>query len=158
VSHEFDNILVPASELISKDLTQSMTQWNLTKAQNYNRKYLSGYKSELYQVGLPRGFNNGKGIMAEFIRSLIHRDIGGDHQIISSVNTRYDGVGFKLMLMPLWISAFLYKRKTFRFIINGQTGQVKGERPYSWIKIISLILLILIIVGGGVIVYDKGVI
>lgn len=159
VNNEFDNVLVPASELISQNLTQSMTQWNLTKAQNYNPKYLSGYKSELYQVGLPRGFKNGKDIMAEFIRGLIHRDIGGDHQRISSVKTRYQRVGFKLMLMPLWISAFLYNRKTFRFIINGQTGQVKGERPYSWIKIVSLILLVLIIVGGGsYIAYDKNII
>jgi DNA-directed RNA polymerase subunit RPC12/RpoP len=142
VSKEFDNVLIPASEHISNKLTESMTKWNLTKSQNYNPRYLSGYKSELYQVGLPRGFKKGKGIMEQMIRRLIRRDIGGDHQIINSVNTQYERVGFKLMLMPLWVSAFLYNKKTFRFIINGQTGQVKGERPYSWVKIVSLILVL----------------
>lgn len=149
VSHEFDNVLVSASEQISKKLSQSMQKWNLQKSQQYNPKYLSGYKSELYQVGLPRGLQKGKQIMLASIRKLVRRDIGGDYQRIHKLDTRYEQVGFKLMLMPLWISAFLYNKKTFQFIINGQTGEVKGERPYSWIKIASLILFIigLIVIG-----------
>ena len=155
VSHEFDNVLVPASEMMAIKLTTSMTKWNLAKAEEYNPKFLSGYRSELYQVGLPRGFQKSKDIMIRTIRRLIRRDIGGDHQRISSVNTRYDRVGFKLMLMPLWVSAFLYNRKTFRFIINGQTGEVKGERPYSWVKIASLVVAILTVIGGFV-AHNKG--
>lgn len=158
VAHEFDNVLVPGSEILSNHLTSSMKNWKLSNAQDYNPKFLSGYKSELYQVGLPRGFQTSKGIMAQHIRRLICRDIGGDHQRISSVNSKYDRVGFKLMLMPLWVSAFLYNRKTFRFIINGQTGEVKGERPYSWVKIVSLIVFILAIVIGGFVAHDKGLI
>jgi len=149
VYHEFDNVLVPASEIMSQKLTSSMKKWNLSKSQKYNPKYLSGYRSELYQVGLPRGYEGAKKIMIGIIRSLIRRDIGGDHQRISSVNTRYDKVGYKLMLMPLWVSAFLYKQKTFRFIINGQTGEVKGERPYSWIKITAFVLFIVAIIATG---------
>jgi len=147
VSHEFDNVLVPASEIMSKKLTSSMSKWNLSKSQVYNPRYLSGYRSELYQVGLPRGYEHGKSIMQRFIRRLIRRDIGGDHQRIHSVNTQYSRVGYKLMLMPLWASAFLYNKKTYQFIINGQTGEVKGERPYSWIKIVSLIAVIASVIG-----------
>lgn len=155
VSHEFDNVLVTASELVSQNLSQSMTQWNLSKSQEYSPKFLSGYKSELYQVGLPRGLKRGKSIMITAIRRLIRRDIGGDHQRVSSVDTQYSRVGFKLMLMPLWISAFLYNKKTYRFIINGQTGKVKGERPYSWIKIVSFIAAIVSIIYIGILISQK---
>ncbi len=157
VGHEFDNVLVPASEMISNKLTRSMTMWDLSKSKNYNPKYLSGYKSELYQIGLPRSFKSAKDIMVRTIRRLIRRDIGGDHQQISSMNTKYQRVGFKLMLMPLWVSAFLYNKKTYRFIINGQTGQVKGERPYSWVKIASLVFSVILIIAGFV-AYNKGMI
>jgi DNA-directed RNA polymerase subunit RPC12/RpoP len=150
VDYEFDNVLVPASDMLSKHLTSSMKKWNLSKSQVYNPRFLSGYKSELYQVGLPRGFQGGKVIMTNYIRRLIRRDIGGDHQRISSVNSRYERVGFKLLLMPLWVSAFLYNKKTFRFIINGQTGEVKGERPYSWVKITALVVFVLAIIAIGV--------
>ena len=149
VSHEFDNVLVPASELLSQKLTSSMKKWDLAKSQNYSPKYLSGYKSELYQIGLPRAYKYSQDIMTRYIRRLVRRDIGGDHQRISSLSTRYERVGFKLMLMPLWVSAFLYNKKTFQFIINGQTGEVKGERPYSWVKIVSLVLFIAA-VGAGI--------
>ena len=33
-----------------------------------------------------------------------------------------------------------------RFMVNGRTGAVKGERPYSWVKIMLLVLAIL----GGI--------
>jgi len=155
VNQEFDNVLVPASETIPQKLTGSMTQWNLSKSQEYSPKFLSGYKSELYQVGLPRGFKKGKRIMEQIIRTLIRRDIGGDHQRITSVSTRYDRVGFKLMLMPLWISAFVYNKKTYRFIINGQTGEVKGERPYSWIKITLFVLFIVSLIATGYLISQK---
>ena len=157
VTHKFANVLVPASEMMATKLTTSMTRWNLAKAEEYNPKFLSGYKSELYQVGLPRGFRKSKDIMLRTIRRLVRRDIGGDHQRIHNINTQYDTVGFKLMLMPLWVSAFLYNHKTFRFIINGQTGEVKGERPYSWVKIVSLVVFILCIIGG-IIAKNQGLI
>lgn len=155
VSHDFNNVLVPASEMMSQKLTSSMQKWNLSKSQKYDPKFLSGYRSELYQVGLPRGFERGKKIMAQYIRRLIRRDIGGDHQRIHSVSTRYDDVGFKLMLMPLWASAFLYNKKTYQFIINGQTGEVKGERPYSWIKITSFVLSIVTVIGVSYYFFSK---
>ncbi|HRA24683.1 MAG TPA: hypothetical protein PLK52_14030, partial [Usitatibacteraceae bacterium] len=82
------------------------------------------------------------------------RDIGGDQQRIHSVSTRYSGVKFKHVLLPVWISAYRYRDKAYRFLINGQTGEVSGESPKSWWKIAAialgaLILLILVLVSGG---------
>ena len=48
---------------------------------------------------------------------------------------------FKHVLLPLWIAAYRYRDKTYRFIINGRSGRVYGERPYSAIKIIAAVLL-----------------
>jgi DNA-directed RNA polymerase subunit RPC12/RpoP len=157
VSHEFDNVLITGSELLPQNLTSTMKQWRLDYAKVYNPKYLSGFKSELYQVGLPRGLRLAKHEMTAFITRLVRMDIGGDHQRISSQNTQYDRVGFKLMLMPLWVSAFLYNRKTYRFIVNGQTGMVKGDRPYSVIKIVSFIVFIGSLVFGAYMLHQNGV-
>ena len=48
------------------------------------------------------------------------------------------------MLLPVWVSAYRYRDKPFRFIINGQTGEVSGESPKSWWKVAFLTLAILI--------------
>jgi hypothetical protein len=65
-------------------------------------------------------------------------------------------VTFKHALLPVWISAYLYAGKTYRFLVNARTGEVQGERPYSWVKItltvvmaVILALIVLLIASGG---------
>jgi hypothetical protein len=78
-------------------------------------------------------------------RALIRREIGGDSQRIDSMNTRYGSLTFKHVLMPVWISAYRYRDKTYRFLVNGQTGETSGESPLSWIKVTLLVILGLIL-------------
>ena len=51
----------------------------------------------------------------------------------------------------MWISAYRFKERTFQFLVNARTGEVQGERPWSWIKITLLVIFILALIG--VIVY-----
>jgi hypothetical protein len=39
------------------------------------------------------------------------------------------------VLLPVWISAYRFNRKVYRFVVNARTGEVKGERPWSFWKI-----------------------
>ncbi|MCD6395344.1 MAG: hypothetical protein J7M40_17810 [Planctomycetes bacterium] len=61
-------------------------------------------------------------------------------QRIHSVRTQHDNVTFKHILLPIWISTYRYKNTPYRFLINGRTGEVQGERPWSWAKILILVL------------------
>ncbi len=78
--------------------------------------------------------------MDDVIRGDVKRDIGGDRQRVHSVNTRYHEVTFKHILLPVWLAAFRYRGKPYQVLINGQTGEVEGERPYSWLKITLAVL------------------
>ena len=40
--------------------------------------------------------------------------------------------------------------------MNGQTGEVQGERPYSWWKIGFAVVLVVVIVAGAVYLNDPG--
>jgi hypothetical protein len=110
-------------------------------------EYLSGFRTESYQVGLPAGFQQACGIMDEKIRGLVMRDIGGDTQRIHSVRTSHADVTFNHILLPVWISAYRYDRKVYRFLVNARTGEVQGERPWSWVKITLVILAVLGLIG-----------
>ena len=79
------------------------------------------------------------------IRSLIRVNIGGDHQQITSVHTQHVGVTYKHILLPLWLAVYRYQSKTFRILVNARTGEVSGDRPYSWIKITLAVLAGLIV-------------
>jgi hypothetical protein len=90
--------------------------------------------------------------MGREIEQSIRRDIGGDEQRILTTHSKYDQVTFKHVLLPVWISSYRYKNKVFRFLVNGQSGKVKGERPYSIMKILGLILAVAAVVIGIIII------
>ncbi len=150
VARFFDDILVAASKSLPVKYLDALEPWDLNNLLPYDTKYLSGFKSESYQDSLEQGFEIAKKKMESVIKGDIRRDIGGDHQVIDSFNTAYDNITFKHVLLPIWISAYKYKDKVYRFMVNGRTGEVRGERPYSWIKII---LAILAVIGIGVGIY-----
>ena len=93
------------------------------------------------------GFEIAKGITDSKIRRLVRRDIGGDEQRIISLNTKYNDITFKHLLLPVFVSAYKIKDKLFQFLINGRTGEVQGQRPYSWIKIILTTVAVLVVIG-----------
>ena len=149
VYNNFDDILVLASNSLPEKYTNALEPWDMQNLTAYSDKFLSGFRTESYQVDVKTGFEKSKVIMEAGIRTSICRDIGGDHQRISSVNSTYNNITFKHILLPVWLSAYRYKEKVFRFMINGRTGEVQGERPYSTIKIVLAVLGV-IAIGVGI--------
>ncbi|MBN1126193.1 MAG: hypothetical protein JXA82_14400 [Sedimentisphaerales bacterium] len=135
VWHSFDDVLVLASNTLPRHYTEKLEPWDLQNLVPYTDEYLSGFRAESYQIDLAQGFEYGQKIMDVKIRQLVRQDIGGDEQRIHSVRTQHDRITFKHLLLPIWISAYRYKNKVFRFLINGRTGEVQGERPWSFWKI-----------------------
>ncbi len=148
VNNYFDDIMIHASHSLPRKYVNKLEPWDLQNLVPYNSKYLAGFKSETYRVALPEGFSFAKAKMEPVIRNSIYYDIGGDEQRISHLTTYYNNTSFKHILLPVWLSAYKYKNKVYRFLINGRTGNVQGERPWSWVKITLAILLGLAIVGA----------
>ena len=84
-------------------------------------------------------------MMNAVIEQDVRRDIGGDQQRIGRVETDVGALTFKHVLLPVWLAAYRYRGKSFRFVVNGRTGAVEGERPWSSGKIAALIALALIV-------------
>jgi LSD1 subclass zinc finger protein len=149
VGNAFDDVLVLAGRSLPAEIIASLEPWDLKNLVPYSDEYMSGFQAEAYQVDLGTGFEKAKAIMDGAVRRSIERDIGGNHQQISAARSQYDDISFKHILLPMWISAYRYRDKTFRFIVNARTGQVQGERPWSVFKIalatVALLVVLLII-------------
>ena len=143
VQNIFDDILVLAGCSLPAEIIASLEPWDLKNLVTYSDEYLSGFQAEAYQVDLGAGFEQAKALMDGSVRRSIERDIGGNHQQITAARSQYDDITFKHILLPVWISAYRYRDKTFRFIINARTGQVQGERPYSVAKIALSVIAVL---------------
>jgi len=67
------------------------------------------------------------------------------------VNVRISELSSEPMLLPVWIMAYRYRDRVYRFLVNGQTGRATGQAPWSWSKILGAIaigILILLVIFG----------
>lgn len=153
VARFFDDILVLASRSLPKTYTDGLEPWDLSALEPYNPEYLAGFRAEGYQVELTDGFAEARAYMDRMIRRDVKYDIGGDAQRVTSVDTTVSDVTFKHILLPVWLAAYKYRGNTYRFVVNGRTGRVQGERPYSAWKIGFAVLagLVLALIAGFVI-------
>ena len=149
VTRFFDDLLVGASNSLPRQILDRLQPWDLENLVPYNEKFLSDFSSEYYQVDLDEGFDRAKQVMDNVIHQDIACDIGGDQQRIHQVRTHHQNTTYKHCLLPIWSAAFRYKDKSYRFVINGRTGQVQGERPYSVWKIALAIIAGAALIGGS---------
>lgn len=150
VARFFDDVLVLASKSLPKRYTDALQPWDLSALVPYQPQYLAGFRAEGYTVELPDGYEEARAEMARVIERDVRFDIGGDQQRIHNVDTAVRDVTFKHILLPVWLAAYKYRGTTYRFVINGQSGRVQGERPWSAIKIaIAVVIGILLAAGIG---------
>ena len=79
------------------------------------------------------------------------QDIGGDTQQVSQLKMKLSEETFKHILLPVYISSYVFNSKKYHFYINGQSGIIEGNRPYSFWKIFFLVLFIIVVISGVII-------
>ena len=148
VARFFDDVLVLASKSLPKRYTDALEPWDLSEMEPYTPEFLAGFRAEGYAVELEDGFVEARAYMDRIIARDIKFDIGGDRQRIHSVDTKLGSVTFKHVLLPVWLAAYKYRGETYRFVVNGRTGRVQGERPYSAWKIALAVVVGLIVAAA----------
>lgn len=146
VHNQFDDVLVVASQSLPRKYAEALEPWDLENFTAPSDEYLAGFVAEAYQLGLEEGFKRAGERMDEPIRASVCRDIGGDHQRIDALETTYDQITFKHVLLPVWLAAYRFNGETFRFLVNARTGEVQGERPWSVWKILGAVMLVVLVI------------
>jgi predicted RNA-binding Zn-ribbon protein involved in translation (DUF1610 family) len=149
VARAFDDVLVMASRSLPERLGNELTPWDLGVLEPYAPEFLAGFQAEGYTVALTDGHGEARAQMSNVIEGDVRRDIGGDEQRISSVETDWRDETFKHILLPIWMAAYKYNGKSYRFLVNGQTGEVQGERPWSVWKIAGAAIVVILLILGG---------
>ncbi|PKH49989.1 DNA helicase PriA [Tenacibaculum sp. Bg11-29] len=150
-----DDTLINASKKRNKTLPSKITNWNLNSLQTFNSKYLAGFVTEKYTLPLKDGHLKSKEKAHKIATDWACKDIGGDTQSVSSLDLNISKETFKHILLPVYISHYVYNNKKYHFYINGQTATISGKRPYSFWKIFFLVLFILLTITIIVIVIKE---
>ncbi len=148
VRNEFTNVTSHASSGLDDDKLTELEPWPLENIHPYSAHFTAGHLSRTYdhepdvvfeQLTRPR--------LESVIEDTIRDDIGGDCQQIDSQSTTWHFLTFAHLLLPVWMLTVTFAGKPYNVLINGVTGEVQGQRPWSWIKITAAVIAVCIAIA-----------
>lgn len=147
LEHFFDDELVAASKGVRGDLLAKIEPFpTVSDLKPYDPGYLAGWVVEQYQIDLLAAAQRSRQVMDAKVRSMCASQVPGDTHRNLNVSADYSGQTFKHILVPVWLLTYAYGRKSYQVVVNGCTGAIAGDRPYSWIKITLAVLAAILLV------------
>jgi hypothetical protein len=134
VSRRFDGLVVPACSPLAKKIPD----WPMDRAVPFTAEAADGKRVIAYDVEPEEGFERAGELMVSRIEDDVRADIGGDDQRVDDVRTTYVDPSYTLAVLPAWLVSYSHDKRTWSALVNGTTGEVVGERPYSPAKILLL--------------------
>ena len=153
VSNEFADLPVLAndSESLKRKRIKELEPWPLEQARSYSGEFVAGHLCRTYDKDAEQALPEAKQEMEKAIDRTVRSDIGGDRQRVHGLRTAWNYLGFKHLLLPIWLLTVVYMNRPFQVYINGLTGEVQGDRPWSKVKlavaIICAVLLVILIIA-----------
>ncbi len=142
----FDDVPVLAVHGQDPALIRALEPWPFERCKPFRQELLAGFFSRTYDIELAACFREARSRMEAAITGEVRNRIGGDEQSIGTQQTAYSALTYKHILLPVWLLVYRYGDKPYRIAINAATGEVQGERPYSWAKISFVVISVLIVV------------
>jgi hypothetical protein len=147
----YDDILICASKGLPDKLAGKLRTFDTVALQAYQPSFLAGWKAEEYAVTLNDGWKQAVTHIESQQKNRCSKDVPGDTQRSLNVVNTYSDETFKHILLPIWIAAYRYNDKVYRFLVNGQTGEVTGKAPLSVVKIVLFVAFLLAVIAAIVV-------
>ena len=149
-AHEFfyDDELICASRGLPEEILSKIYPFDLRGLVPYTPEYLSGFGAEAYTVDPREAWGQARASMHTKETAACSRLLGGDTQRGLRVHAEFLDPRWKHLLLPAYVASYVYGAKTYRFMVNGQTGEVQGEAPISWGKVALAVGGIVLVVIG----------
>jgi hypothetical protein len=127
--------LVSGSRGLSQADADRINPYRLEALKRYEPYFLAGWLAEEYSVERDDALDHSnqefhrreQNNCAEFLPGDTHQDL--------RVSTQFRKINSDLILLPVYLLSYRYGDKLYRFLINGQTGRVVGDKPLSWKRI-----------------------
>ncbi|MBI4604005.1 MAG: zinc ribbon domain-containing protein [Planctomycetes bacterium] len=147
--HQFhSHYLVSASRGLPQEVADRVGPFPLSEATRYAPRFLAGWLCEEAAVSREEAAEVSAREFERRERDDIARFLPGDTQADLAVETELHDVTEDLLLLPLWIFAYSYRGRAFRYVLNGATGKAHGEKPVSWGRVAAFVLVVILVLAA----------
>ena len=120
------------------EIMDMLEPYDYNELEDFVPKYMSGFLGEIYSDNAknfePRAIEK----VTQDTKLLLDKALNGFKYVRPIENTMTtDIIGTEYVLLPVWKYVYSYRGKKFEYYINGQTGKIIGEAPFSVRKMIA---------------------
>jgi len=131
----YGGYLVSGSRGLGQHEAERIKPFHLAALKRYRPHFLAGWLSEEYSVARDDALRTCQQVFYQWEQGDVASHLPGDTYRGLHVNTWFDDVGSDLVLLPIYLLSYRYRDRLYRFLVNGQTGKVAGDKPLSWRRI-----------------------
>ncbi len=145
--NNFKDVVVTGSKSLETYLLKNLNGFNVRNTIKFNSGYLAGYSSEVFKIPMREGYQDAKRIMINTLENMVRNDVLRRYDQVRNIHMNIDWFDeyYRLLMLPVYSTSYLYNKETYQVIINGENGAISGEYPKSAVKITLVILTCVII-------------
>ena len=129
---EFKNVPADASSKMADDLMDSIEPYNVEEAVPYSPAYMAGYLADRYDVPAEKCQPRADARMKTTAEDLLRSKVEG-YNTVNTTKSDFKKLtqSHRYALYPVWILNTVWNGNKYVFAMNGQTGKLVGDVPYS---------------------------
>jgi hypothetical protein len=146
----YNGYLVSGSKGLAQDQALRIQPFNLPALKRYEPYFLAGWLAEEYSVARDEALAICQQEFQRREQANVAGFLPGDTHSGLAVSTQFSHVSSDLCLLPIYILSYRYRDKVYRFLLNGQTGKMAGDKPLSGKRIALVVLaaILLLLIAG----------
>ena len=141
-----DDLVVMSGKSISQQELNEILPFNTNNSFLYDNRYIVGHTAEHYSINLKNGWKIGQELIEEQVKREILRKYNYDVVDYFKMNPTYNNIMYKYVILPIWTCHYIYHKKAYKFLVNGETGKVNGKTPVSILKVSLLVAICMILI------------
>lgn len=137
----YQGLIVPASGALATAEIQTLGPYELDDAVPFSPEALGPHPAEVFAVTRKQARLHAAAGFAELLKQDCRTRVPGSRHRNLKTNPLFTGTTASPVLLPVWIMAYEYGGRPYRFLVNGQTGQGEGTAPLSPWRVAAAVLL-----------------
>jgi hypothetical protein len=131
----YSGYLVSGSRGLPQSWAEQIKPYRLEALKRYQAYFLAGWLSEEYSIERDEALSICQQEFQLREQRNVESFMPGDTQADVGVDCEFSDVNSDLILLPVYLLSYRYGDKLYRFLLNGQTGKMAGDKPMSSMRI-----------------------
>jgi hypothetical protein len=116
-------------------LLERIIDYDLSGLVAYDPQFLAGSHAQAYDVPLEEAWEEARHQMREATRQACRNQASTPKIRNFSMELDFGDESWRYVLVPTYAGAYRYGGDPYQVMVNGQTGDIGGQRPVDWTKV-----------------------